>query len=182
MKRPHASGGAFPRLPIMFLVAGIVMMSSSVLSQKSGSKIRIYSMERKGYVMAEMIVMTDEEWKRVLTPEQYEVTRKKGTERACSGAYWNIHEKGVYTCVCCGTELFSSDTKFDSGTGWPSFWAPVAGENVRTETDYALGMVRTEILCARCDAHLGHVFEDGPKPTGLRYCLNSAALKLKKSS
>ncbi len=129
--------------------------------------------------MPDKIKKTDEEWKKELSPEQFQVTRKAGTEPAFTGKYWNTKDKGTYTCVCCGQPLFTSDTKFDSGTGWPSFWKPVAKDAVVEETDSSYGMVRTEARCFRCDAHLGHVFSDGPRPSGLRYCMNSASLNLK---
>ena len=123
------------------------------------------------------IEKTEAEWQRELSPDEFAVTRKKGTERAFTGKYWNNHDPGMYRCVCCGTELFESGEKFDSGTGWPSFSAPAVEENVRTETDTSHFMKRVEVLCSKCDAHLGHVFPDGPGPAGLRYCINSASLK-----
>lgn len=123
---------------------------------------------------------TEEEWKEMLTPEQYAVCRKKGTERAFTGKYFNCSEDGIYRCVCCGNELFSSDKKFDSGTGWPSFYAPMDKDSVKTESDDSLGMHRVEVMCSACNAHLGHVFDDGPEPTGQRFCINSVSLKLDK--
>jgi peptide-methionine (R)-S-oxide reductase len=132
--------------------------------------------ERLRTVQVPKIVKTDDEWRAQLNRNVYEITRKADTEIAFSGEYWNLHDKGLFRCVCCSTALFSSETKFDSGTGWPSFWAPIAQENFETIEDHSFGITRTAVACRRCDAHLGHVFDDGPEPTGLRDCINSASL------
>jgi peptide-methionine (R)-S-oxide reductase len=138
--------------------------------------------QRGDVVTLPVVVKTDAEWQQQLSPDAFAVTRRAGTERAYSGQYWNLHDKGLYRCICCDTALFSSETKFESGTGWPSFWQPIAKENVCESSDYSLGMARTAVSCRLCDAHLGHVFDDGPRPTGLRYCMNSVALHFVKSA
>jgi peptide-methionine (R)-S-oxide reductase len=143
-----------------------------------GAPVEVYSEEAKGLVSLPAVVRTAEEWKGLLTPLQYRVAREAGTERPFTGAYWDEHRAGLYRCSSCDTDLFRSETKFDSGTGWPSFWQPIASANVVERSDWSFGIRRTEVLCRRCGAHLGHVFDDGPPPTGLRYCMNSASLRL----
>ena len=157
-----------------------MLAAGSVHAATSSKPLKIVLFDangrRKGDVKVEKIHKSEAEWKAQLSQEQFYVTRQKGTERAFTGKYNKHKGDGIYTCVCCGTSLFDSKTKFESGTGWPSFWAPIAKENVAEEADNSLGMRRVEVLCSRCDAHLGHVFTDGPPPTGLRYCMNSASL------
>ena len=183
MSATNGFGRAAGRRKFLGRLAGAIGLAAGAVKLRAAEgagKVSIATFDatgkRTGTTEMAKVVKTADDWKKQLTPEQFNVTRKEGTERAGTGKYAYNHADGLYECICCGTMLFDSATKFESGTGWPSFYQPIAKENVAEDTDRAYGMVRTKCSCRRCDAHLGHVFDDGPKPTGLRYCMNSASL------